>query len=59
MIYGYVQVPHVGFIWVPSILAYKVAKVFMLLALVTIVKGLPVKIPTAVLNARALDHEVS
>ena len=26
MIYGYVQVPHVDFIWVPSILAYKVAK---------------------------------
>jgi hypothetical protein len=39
MIYGYVQVPHVDFIWVPSVLAYKVAKVFMLLALVTIVMG--------------------
>ena len=39
VIYGYVQVPHVGFIWVPSVFAYIVTKVFMLLALVTIVKG--------------------
>ena len=59
VIYGYVQVPHVGFIWVPSVLAYKVAKVFMLLALVTIVMGALVKTPTAVMSERVLDYEVS
>ena len=59
VIYGYVQAPHVGFIWVPSVLAYKVAKVFMLLALVTIVMGALVKTPTAVMNERVLDYEVS
>jgi uncharacterized membrane protein len=45
MIYGYVQEPHVDFIWVPSVLAYKVAKAFMLLSPVTIVMGALVKKP--------------
>ena len=44
MIYGYVQVPHVDCIWVPRVLAYKVAKVFMLVSRVTIVMGALVKI---------------
>jgi uncharacterized membrane protein len=59
MIYGYVQVPHADFIWVPKVLAYKVTKVFMLQALVTIVMGALTKIPMAAMSERALDHEVS
>ena len=43
MIYGDVQVTPVDFIWVPSVFAYKVAKTFMLLALVTIVMSALVK----------------
>ena len=59
MIYGYVQVPHADFIWVPRVLAYKVTKVFMLQALVTIVTGALTKIPMAMTSERALHHEVS
>ena len=59
MIYGFGQVPNVDFISVPGVLAYKVAKVFMLLALVTIVLGALVKSPTAFMSERALDPEVS
>jgi len=59
MIYGDVRVTHVDFIWVPSVLAYKVAKVFMLLALVTIVMGPLVKSSRAVMSERALDPEIS
>ena len=58
MIYGYVQLPYANFIWVPSVLAYKVTKVFILQVLVAIVMGASVKIPTAVKSERALDHEV-
>jgi uncharacterized membrane protein len=59
MIYGYSQVPHTDFLWYPSVTAYKVAKVLMLLALVTIVMGTLVKNPTAVMSEQALDNEVS
>ena len=59
MIYGYAQVPHTDFNWYPSITAYKVAKVLMLLSLVTIVMGALVKNPTAVRSEQALDNEVS
>ena len=59
MIYGYMQMRYANFIWVPSVLAYKVTKVFMLQVLVAIVMGASVKIPTAVKSERALDHEVS
>ena len=52
IIYGNVQVPHSNFIWVPSVLAYKVTKVFMLPALVAIVMGALVKIPTVVKSER-------
>ncbi|HAT27776.1 MAG TPA: hypothetical protein DCS89_12225, partial [Gammaproteobacteria bacterium] len=58
MIYGYAQVPHTDFNWYPSITAYKVAKVVMLLSLVTIVMGALVKNPTAVMSEQALDNEV-
>ena len=59
MVYGNVQVPHANFIWVSSVLAYKVTKVFMLPALVAIVTGTLVKSPTAVKIERALDHKIS
>ena len=59
MSYGYVQVPHADFVWYPSVGAYQVAKVLMLLSLVTIVMGALVKNPTAVMSEQALDHEVS
>ena len=59
MLYGHVGVPHANFIWVPSVLAYKVTKVFMLPVLVAIVMGALVKSPTAVKSERALDYEVS
>ena len=59
MVYGYAQVPHTDFNWYPSITAYKVAKVLVLLSLVTIVMGTQVKNPTAVHSEQALDNEVS
>ena len=59
MVYGYAQVPHIDFIWYPSVAAYKIAKVLMLLSLVTIVMGALVKNPTAVMSEQALDNEVS
>lgn len=59
MIYGYAEVPHADFVWYPSVWAYQVAKVLMLLSLVTIVIGALVKNPTAVMSEQALDHDVS
>ena len=59
MTYGHGLVPQVDFIWVPSVFAYKVAKTFMLLALVTIVMGALVKKPTAVMSEQALHQKVS
>jgi hypothetical protein len=49
----------VDFIWVRSVLVYKVAKVFILVSLMTIVMGALVKNPTGVMSDEALDHEVS
>ena len=59
MIYGYGQVPHGDFLWYPSVTAYKVAKVLMLLSLMMIVMGILVKNPTAVMSEQALDNEIS
>lgn len=59
MIYGYGQLPHTDYLWLPSVAAYKVSKVLMLLSLVTIVMGTLVKNPTAVMSEQALDNEVS
>lgn len=59
MIYGFGQVPNVDFISVPSVLAYKVAKVFSWLALVAIVMSILVKNPTAFKSKLVLAHEDS
>ena len=59
MIYGYGQVPHTDFLWYPTVSAYKVTKVLLLLSLVTVVMGSLVKNPTAVMSEQALENDIS
>ena len=59
MIYGYGQVPHVDYIWLPSTLLYGITKGLLLLALVTLVMGTLVRNPTAVASESALDNGVT
>lgn len=58
MIYAYGKVPHADFIWYPSAIAYKVAKVLVLLAFLLLVTGIMTRNPTAVMQDSALDDGV-
>lgn len=59
MIYGYGKVPHTDFIWYPHPNAYLVTKVLLFVSLLTIVMGTLTKNPTAVMNEKALDEDIS
>ena len=57
MIYGYAQLHHADFIWYPSVAAYNVTKVLLLISLVVLVMGTLTANPTQVMNEKALDAE--
>jgi uncharacterized membrane protein len=58
MIYAYGKVPHADFIWTPTTVAYKVAKVFVLVSFLVLVAGTMTRNPTAVMQDSALDDGV-
>ena len=59
MIYGYIQVPHTDFLWAPTALAYKAAKVLLLIALVLLVMGILARNPTQVMNEGAFKEDAT
>lgn len=58
MIYFYAGIDHADFVWAPSQLAYKITKVFLLVAIVLIVVGIMTRNPTAVKMESAIDSDV-
>lgn len=59
MIYAYTKVPHADFIWMPTVAAYWITKVLVLVGFLILVMGTLVKNPTAVASESALDNGVT
>ena len=58
MVYFYAGADHSDFIWAPSSVAYKITKIFLLLAIVLIVVGAVTKNPTAVKMEDAISDDL-
>ena len=58
MIYGYATIEHSDFVWMPSVVAYKLTKVILFAAIVLIVLGNMTRNPTAVNMEKAVNEEL-